>query len=62
MLAGSMEYSDQFFSRHTSVSHKWTERSGMDSTGHGPAHRILTPLGEVMVEEEPEHSLGGGPR
>lgn len=60
MLVGSMKYSDQFFSWHTSVPHKWTERSRMDSTGPRPAPRLLTPLGEVVVEE-PELSFGGGP-
>lgn len=33
----------------------------MDSSGPGPAHRLLTALGEAVVEGGPEHSLRGGP-
>lgn len=33
----------------------------MDSTGPGPAHRLLTALGETMVQDRPGDSLRGGP-
>lgn len=37
------------------------ERTVMNSTGTGPAHRLLTALGEAVVQDGPEDSLRGGP-